>query len=166
MTADPHSPYGWNSQMGMSLMDKLKEDLKTALRQKDGHAKDTIRQVMAEFPNLTVPLTLQSGKKSFRVKRAEEITDDEIADIIRKLIKSEKTVLEARGDSESAYIDLLSRYLPAMADPDEIRRWIEQNIDFSQLKNPMQAMGPVMKHFGKTADGNDVKAILTAMGKG
>jgi hypothetical protein len=29
----------------------------------------------------------------------------------------------------------------------------------------MQAMGPIMKHFGKTADGNLVKAILQEMTK-
>ena len=29
-----------------------------------------------------------------------------------------------------------------------------------QIKNKMQAMGPIMKHFGETADGDAVKQIL------
>ncbi|MEA2060785.1 MAG: hypothetical protein U9P10_09835 [Thermodesulfobacteriota bacterium] len=36
-------------------------------------------------------------------------------------------------------------------------------MDFSNFKSPMQAMGSVMKHFGKLADGNQVKAILQKM---
>ena len=34
---------------------------------------------------------------------------------------------------------------------EEIVAWIKANIDFSQYQNKMQAMGPVMKHFGKLA---------------
>jgi hypothetical protein len=37
--------------------------------------------------------------------------------------------------------------------------WIAAN-DLSQFKSPLQAIGPIMKHFGKLADGNMVKAIL------
>jgi hypothetical protein len=50
-----------------------------------------------------------------------------------------------------------------MATPEEINAWIVENIDFSKLSSPMQAMGPVMKHFGKLADGNSVKQILEKM---
>jgi hypothetical protein len=41
--------------------------------------------------------------------------------------------------------------------------WVEQNIDFAEFKNKMQAMGLIMKHFGATADGNTVKKILQEM---
>jgi hypothetical protein len=37
---------------------------------------------------------------------------------------------------------------------------MKENIDLSQYKSPMQAMGPIMKHFGKLADGNMVKQLL------
>ena len=37
------------------------------------------------------------------------------------------------------------------------------NIDFSQYKNKMQAMGLIMQHFGAGADGNRVKAVLQDM---
>ena len=47
-----------------------------------------------------------------------------------------------------------------MASDDEIAAWITENIDLSQFKNKMQAMGPVMKHFGPAADGRRVKEIL------
>jgi hypothetical protein len=50
-----------------------------------------------------------------------------------------------------------------MATDEEIADFIKENIDFSQFKNRMQAMGPIMKHFGKTADGNAVKRVLQSI---
>jgi len=50
-----------------------------------------------------------------------------------------------------------------MATEEEITAWIHQNIDFSQFKNKMQAMGLIMNHFGATADGSFVKKIIQRM---
>jgi hypothetical protein len=51
-----------------------------------------------------------------------------------------------------------------MATEEEITAWARENIDLSQFKSPMQAMGPIMKHFGKSADGNVVKKVLGTLG--
>ena len=63
--------------------------------EKNEQVRNTLRLIMAEFPKLTVPLTLESGKKSTRLKKPDEITDDDVIGIIRGLSKSEQTVLEA-----------------------------------------------------------------------
>ena len=160
MTDSAEEGYGWNQEMSISLYDKLKKDLKKAMLQKDPEVRNTMRQIMAEFPKLTVPLTLESGKKSTRLKKPEEITDDDILGIIKGLVKSEQTVLELKNEGTSEYLEILQSYLPATASRDEIVAWIKANIDFSQYKNKMQAMGPVMKHFGKLADGKQVNHIL------
>ena len=160
MTDSAEEGYGWNQEMSISLYDKLKKDLKKAMLQKDPEVRNTMRQIMAEFPKLTVPLTLESGKKSTRLKKPEEISDDDIFGIIKGLIKSEQTVLEIKKEETSEYLEILQSYLPATASRDEIVAWIKANIDFSQYKNKMQAMGPVMKHFGKLADGKQVNQIL------
>jgi len=157
------TPYGWNAAMGTPLLAKLKEDMKNAMRNKDTAVRDAIRQVMSEFPKLTMPLTLESGKKSTRLKTAEEITDDDIIGIIQGLVKSEKTVLELKKETSSPYLTAIEAYLPQMAGKDEIVAWVNDNIDLSQFKSPMQAMGPIMKHFGKQADGNLVKEILQGL---
>ncbi len=160
MNANAKTPYGWSPDMPQSLYDKLKEDLKTAMRAKNTPVRDAIRQIMAEFPRLTVPLTLESGKKTTRPKTAEEITDDDILGIIQGLVKSEKTLLEAKKEPTSEYLEILNGYLPQMAGREEIVAWIKENIDFSRYKNRMQAMGAIMKHFGKQADGRQVNQIL------
>jgi uncharacterized protein YqeY len=152
--------YGWNQEMPLTLLLKVKQDLKTAMLSKNQEARNTMRQIMAEFPKLTVPLTLESGKKSTRLKKPEEITNDDIIGIINGLVKSEQTVLEAKKEATSQYLEILQLYLPQMVSREEIMTWIKENIDFSQYKNKMQAMAIIMKHFGKTADGKQVKQIL------
>ena len=163
MTNGSKENYGWDQEMPVSLLKKIKEDLKTSLRSKDNAVKDALRLIMAEFPRLTVPITLESGKKTTRLKKPEEISDDDIIGIVRGLVKSEKIVLEARQEETSAYLQILEAYLPKMASREEIAEWIAQNTDFSQFKNKMQAMGTIMKHFGKLADGQQVKDILSKM---
>ncbi|MCG6974244.1 MAG: GatB/YqeY domain-containing protein [Desulfobacterales bacterium] len=132
----------------MTLQKKIKTDLSAAIKAKDENKKAALRVILGEFGRL--------DKK--------ELSDDEAVKILKKLIKSEKEVLEQKGDTgNSAFIEIVESYLPKMASDEEISAWIRQNIDFSQYKNKMQAMGVIMKHFGATADGNVVKDILQRM---
>ena len=166
MTEKLETEFGWNQDMGISLHDKIKLDLKNSMLQKQNDIRDAIRVIMGEYPKLTVPITLQSGKKSFRVKKPEEITDEDLLDIIRGSAKSEKSVLELQKKTSSPYLEILELYLPKMASSEDISVWINENIDFAEYKSPMQAMGTIMKHFGKLADGNVVKGMLQELSKG
>jgi len=129
----------------MSLQTQIKKDLMSAMKARDEARKDTLRVVMGEF-----------GRAD-----SKELSDGVVIKILRKLIKSEKETLAQMGaEEDSAFISIIEAYLPQLADENEIASWVKANIDFSQLKNKMQAMGPIMKHFGDRADGNAVKAIL------
>jgi uncharacterized protein YqeY len=129
----------------MNLQKQIKSDLTAAIKAKDEEKKDTLRVILGEFGRL--------DKK--------ELSDDEVVKILKKLIKSEKEMLDKKGDeTDSIFIRVIENYLPKMATQAEITNWIEQNVDFSEFKNKMQAMGLIMKHFGATADGNAVKKIL------
>jgi len=129
----------------MTLQERLKADLKTAMKAKDDTKKDALRVVMGEMA--------RSDKKEF--------SDEEIVRICKKLIKSEKEMLEKSGQGDtSAFIEVIFAYLPQMASADEVHNWIRENIDFSAYKNKMQAMGTIMAHFGSSADGNLVRQVL------
>ncbi len=156
--------YGWDASMEIPLYDKIRRDMKSAMIKKDTAVRDTMRLIMGSFPSLTMSITLESGKKTTRVKTPEEIINEDILNIIRKFVKSEKTVLEIKKETTSDYLELLNLYLPRMATSQEIERWVRENVDLSQFKSPVQAMGNVMKHFGKLADGNQVKEVLKNMG--
>lgn len=155
-----NAEYGWSADMDMSLHDKIRQDMKTAMRNKADLVRNTMRLIIGAFPDLTVAITLENGKKTTRVKQPGEITDDDILGIIRTFVKAEKNVLAHKGETTSDYLDLLNAYLPGMAAPEEIRQWIEDNVDLSRFNSPVQAMGTVMKHYGKLADGRTVQEIL------
>lgn len=155
---------GWNAASGTTLLAKLKSDLKAAMLSKNEAVRGAIRIIISEFPTkITMPITLESGKKSTRAKRDEEITDDDIVSLIMGLCKSERQTLEYKKETSSEYLEILESYLPKMAGEEEIIAWVKANIDLSQFKSPMQAIGPIMKHFGKVADGNVVKKVLAGM---
>ncbi len=128
----------------MSLQKQMHTDLIAAMKAKDTDKKEAIRIIMGEF-----------GRQN-----EKELSDDQVIAIIKKLIKSERELLAAKGEEESAYIRVLESYLPQQATEEEIRAWIEANIDFSTFGNFMQAMKPVMQHFGASAEGNMVKKVL------
>ncbi len=132
----------------MTIQKQIKQDLSGAIKAKDPQKKDTLRVIMGEFGRL--------DKK--------ELSDDEAIKIMIKLMKSEKELLEIKGDeTDSEFIRIIETYLPKRASEEEIVRWVEQNVDFSEFKNKMQAMSIIMKHFGASADGNEVKKILQDM---
>jgi uncharacterized protein YqeY len=94
----------------------------------------------------------------------KELEDDDVIKILKKLIKSEKETLEIKGiPDDSEFIRILEAYLPRLVSRDEILEWIQQHVDFSQFNNKMQAMKPIMSHFGSSTDGNIVKKILQDM---
>ncbi len=132
----------------MGLQVRIKKDLMASMKARDEDRKNTLRVVMGEFARM--------DKK--------EVSDDEVIKVLKKLVKSEREVLEKKGETGgSAFISIIESYLPRMASDDEIKEWIGGNVDFSKFKNKMQAMGQVMKHFGSTADGARVREIMQGL---
>lgn len=132
----------------MGLQEQMKKDLSAAMKARDEEKKSILRVIMGEF-----------GRQA-----QKEIADDDVIKIIKKLIKSEKEVLAQSGGGETnRFIEVSESYLPQMATEAQVAEWVRANIDFSQFKNKMQAMGPVMAHFGASADGNLVKKVLQSL---
>lgn len=128
----------------MTLQESLKEDLKKAMKARDTDRTGAIRILMGEF-----------------ARQTEKVLDDEqVIAIVKKLIKSERELLSAQGQENSPFLVIMEEYLPKQATEEEIRGWVTENIDFSAFKNKMQAMKPIMQHFGSTVDGNAVKKVL------
>jgi uncharacterized protein YqeY len=129
----------------VTLQEKIKNDLTQAMKDKDTVRKDALRVILGEF-----------GRAE-----SKELSDDQVVKILKMLLKSEREVLEKKGaESDSEFVRIIEAYLPQMATEEEIKAWISENIDFSGFKNKMQAMRPLMQHFGETADGDTVKRIL------
>ncbi len=128
----------------MTLQQKFSDELKVSMKARDTDRTGAIRILMGEF-----------GRQ-----KEKELSDEQVLAIIKKLIKSEKELLAAQGEKESGFLKIMVGYLPTQASEEEIRAWIDANIDFASLGNKMQAMKPIMNHFGNTIDGNVVKQVL------
>ena len=131
----------------MGLQTTIRDDLKKAMKAKEEAKVSALRVLLGEFQ--------RQGKK--------ELDDSEAVAIIRKLCKAERETLDRIGQASSPYLEIIESYQPRQASEEEIRAWIKDNIDFAQLKNKMQAMRPIMAHFGSSADGDAVKKVLASL---
>ena len=131
-----------------SLQTALRHDIKVSIRQRDRASTEALKVILGELQR----------------SPTKEISHDEEIKILKKLEKNEEEMLERTGVTEpSLYLKLVRMYLPQMADKSELEWWIKERIDFSTLKNPMQAVGIVMKEFGARADGKLVKELVQEM---
>lgn len=128
----------------MRLQEKIQAELKESMKAKDSARTGAVRILIGEFQR----------------QPEKDLSDDQVIGIVKKLIKSERELLAASGGNDTEFIDILEGYLPQQASEEDIRNWIKENIDFDAFGNKMQAMRPIMAHFGSSADGNMVKDIL------
>ncbi len=128
----------------MSMQESLSVELRAAMKARDTDRTGAIRILIGEF-----------------ARQPEKIlTDEQVIAIIKKLIKSERELLAAQKQEDSPFLAIMEGYLPKQVSEEEIYAWVKQNIDFSAFGNKMQAMKPIMQHFGSAADGNTVKKVL------
>ncbi|WP_046214709.1 GatB/YqeY domain-containing protein [Paenibacillus wulumuqiensis] len=107
----------------MSLSERLNENMKQAMRDKDKFKLSTIRMVRSTIKNLEIDL-----------KR--DLNDEEVLDILSREIKQRKDALQefekaGRDDLTSnlrAEIEIISEYLPAQLSEEEIKVIVQQTI--------------------------------------
>lgn len=141
----------------MSLKDKLMEDLKSAMRNKDKLRKDTITMVRAAI-------------KQKEVDDRVELNDQDVIDILTKQLKEKKHSIEEfkKGDRQDLIeqtnkeIDVLLDYLPKQLGEDELKQIIQETMNENNI-NSVKDMGTLMKNImpkvkGR-ADGNTVSKI-------
>ncbi len=129
------------------LKEKLYADMKEALKAGNTKRLSAIRYILGEMGRLP----------------SKEATDEQIISIVKKTVSAEEEVLSIKGEKTSYFLEVLKEYLPEQISSEEIEKWVRENIDISQYKNKMQAMKPIMDHFGQSADGKTVSEILKKM---
>ena len=123
----------------MSLVLKINEDLKEAMKNKDKEKLSVIRM-------------LKSAIQLAKIDLKHEPNDDEVVSIIAKQIKMRKDSIEEfskakRDDLVSQYqseIDILSQYMPEQLSVEEVNDIIDSI--FEDIKpEGMKQMGVIMK---------------------
>ena len=142
------------------LKEKLLEDMKVSMRDKNIVRKNVIQMVRAAI------LQVEKDKQI-------ELTDEQIIDVIAKESKKRKDSLpdyEKSGREDlinqvKEEIDILAEYLPKPLSEEELEKVIEEVIAEVGATN-MKEMGMVMKSVkekvGASADGKTINEIVKA----
>jgi uncharacterized protein YqeY len=123
----------------VSIEERLRADLKTAMRARDDVRKTTIRGALAALKNA-------------RVSKNADLTPDEELGVVSKEARQLKdAIVEYRRgnredlvDAASAQIEILEQYLPQPLSEDEIRELVQAAIAETGAASPKQ-MGLVMR---------------------
>ncbi len=141
------------------MLDTLKADLVTAMKAHDRTAMDTIRFLLSAIRNMAIA--------KYGAESDTALTDNDVTDTIKKLVKTHKESVEAfqkagRAElvaKESGELAVLERYVPAEMSDEELRSLLapvaasgEQNFGLL-MRNAMQVVA------GK-ADGARVSQML------
>ncbi|WP_416197748.1 MAG: Glutamyl-tRNA amidotransferase [Sporanaerobacter sp.] len=141
----------------MSLKDKLMEDMKSSMKNKDTLRKNTITMVRASI-------------KQREVDERIELTDEDIIDIIAKQVKEKRDVIQdfEKGGREDLVeqtkkeIEILLEYLPKQLTEEEVEEIVKETIkevDAKSIKDIGLIMKSVMPKIKGKADGSMVNSI-------
>ena len=143
----------------MSLVVRLQDDMKRAMRDGDPLRRDTLRMAIAAAQNAA------------KDKRAP-LTDEETLEVIgREVKKRRESVVAYEGAGredlaakERAEIDILTPYLPEQLREDEIRALAREAVAASGATSPKdmgRVMSQLMPRVKGRADGKLVSAIVS-----
>ncbi len=140
------------------LKEKLMDDLKNAMKEKDEIKKNTVQMVRAAI------LQIEKDK-------GIQLEDNQIIDIIAKEVKKRKDAAidfqkSGREDlisKNNLEIEILTTYLPKQLSKEEIETIVKEIITEVQATN-MKDMGKVMKaakeKIGAAADGKTINEVV------
>ena len=150
----------------MSLLKRLDEDLKAAMKRSDAISLSALRMAKAAIKNV-------------QIDKGRELSDEEILSVLSSMAKQRRESIEqfSKGgreelaEKERQELAVLQSYMPAQLSPDEVEKLIVQAIREASARSETD-MGKVMKllmpKIKGVADGkwvnNRVKELLSSSG--
>ena len=122
----------------MSLADRIKDDMKVAMRERDKDRLGTIRLILAAM-------------KQQEVDTREELTDNDVLAILNKMVKRRRDSIEqftkaGRAElaaKEQTEIETIQDYLPEQLSEEDILVMVDEAISATGAES-MRDMGKVM----------------------
>lgn len=145
------------------LSQKLTDDMKSAMREKDKVALNTIRMLKAALKNTSI----EKGGVDV------ELSESEIVAVIRKEVKKRQDSIEQYesagrselADGEKAEIEVLEKYLPQPLTEEEIEKAVEEaiaEVGATSKKEMGQVMKLLQEKTGGRADGKTLSQAVQA----
>jgi uncharacterized protein YqeY len=142
----------------MSLLQKLQNEMKIAMKNKDKERLSTIRMLISEI-------------KKVQIDTKKELTDEEIIKILQKYAKQRKDSIEqykkaGREDlvkKEMKELEIVQEFLPKQLSEEEIEKIVEETIkelNATSMKDMGKVMKTVMSKVAGKAEGAIVSQIV------
>ena len=144
----------------MNFQDQLNSKLKSAMREKNKVALESLRAIKSAL----LLLQTQLGAK-------ETPDDNEITKLLQKLVKQRKesaSIYREQGrvdlaEPEEAQISIISQFLPEQLSPEEVEKVIDEVIQLvgaTTMKDMGKVMGMANKKMAGKADGKIIAEIV------
>ena len=144
----------------MTLEQQVQEDIKQAMKAKDTVAMNATRAIKGQ---ILLFKTSEGGSK--------EVTDGDILNMIRKLVKQRMEAAEqytAAGrqelaDNELAEAAVLEKYLPKQLSADEVKAKVQEiiaQVGATSIKDMGKVMGVASKALAGLSDGRAISAAV------
>lgn len=148
-----------------SLRERLREDLKAAMRAREIVRRDTIRMLEAAIKNAEIE------------RRGEELADEDVLAILQRQMKQRRDSIEQfeqggredLAEIERAEMAVIEAYLPEQlshGDIAEAARRVIGQVGASGPGDRGKVMGPLMKELRGKADGAAVNAVVSELLEG
>ena len=143
------------------LKEKLMEDLKSAIKEKDEIKKNTVQMVRA-------------GILQIEKDKGIEVEDNQIIDIIAKEVKKRKDAaidFEKGGredlvEKNNKEIEILSAYLPKQLSKEEIEAIVKEiiaEVNATTIKDMGKVMKSAKEKIGAAADGKTINEVVKSL---
>jgi len=142
----------------MSLKDKITEDMKKYMREKNTLALSTVRMLRSEIKNV-------------EIDTKKELNDDEVLKVIATAVKKRKDAAEQYknagrddlADKEMQESEILTAYMPEQMSEEEVKAVVKEaceGVDTSDKKMFGKVMQAVMSKVQGRADGKVINQLV------
>jgi len=142
----------------MGLLDRLQNEMKVAMKNKDRDRLSTIRMLISEI-------------KKVQIDTKKDLSDEEIVKILQKYAKQRKDAIEqyksaGREDlveKEEKELKIVKEFLPEQLSENEIEKLVDetiQELNASSMKDMGKVMKAVMQKISGRAEGSIVSQIV------
>lgn len=141
----------------MSLKQKLKDDLKIAMREKNIVKRDSIRSINTMI-------------KQIEVDERKELNDEDILKLIQKGIKQREEAItqykeasrEDLVEKEQEQVDVFKEYMPQQLSDEDLETAMKEiiaEVGATTIKNMGKVMGTASKKLAGVADGKRINEM-------
>ena len=148
----------------MSLMERISEEIKTAMKAKDKIRLETVRSIKK---------VLLEKEVSLRPQGQTSLSESQEIEVLAQLAKQRREAIEQYSqagrndlaDQEAQELAILEEYLPGQLSDEEIGAVVDEIIartGATSAKDMGKVMGPAMQQLKGRADGQKVQSVVKA----